>query len=65
MSMAHDKAEEALKALLWELPYEFSNIAPDDLPVSRSQFKVIKSTNVRKVHESLWNLQVYFGLQED
>lgn len=53
-----EKAKAALKALLWELPAEFSG------PVggfTRHEFKVIKQSNVRKVHESLHELIEYFG----
>lgn len=68
MSMAHDKAVDALKALLWELPAEFGDPPP---PPSignvgyRDSFKVVKRSNVRKVHEALWELQEYFGLTEE
>lgn len=62
MSMTHNDAVEALKALLWELPYEFS-VDPEITP-TRSQFKVIKASNVRKIHKALWELQVYFGMVE-
>lgn len=62
MSMAHDNATDALRALLWELPAEFC----DDPAITptRSEFRVIKASNVRKVHEALWELQEYFGLVE-
>lgn len=64
MSMRHDNAEEALKTLLLELPYEFSHVHPESAE-HRRQFQVIKRSNVRRVHEALWELQQYFGLQED
>lgn len=64
--MRHDLAEEALRALLDELPAEFSTVPPDAPgPHTRESFKVVKRRNVRAVHEALWDLQVYFGLQED
>lgn len=65
MSMANDKAEDALRALLAELPYEFSADDPEFLPCQRRSFQVVKPSNVRRVHEALWELQIYFGLQED
>lgn len=61
---AHEKAIEALEDLLAELPADFSFFSPDETR-SRSEFRVIKKSNVRAVHEALWQLQLYFGLQED
>lgn len=67
MSMAHDKAVEALKALLWELPAEFSHVNPfeQDISERRNGFRVIGRHNVGKVHRALWELQEYFGMKED
>jgi hypothetical protein len=62
--MAYDKAVDALKALLLELPAEF-DMNPADSTSTRTQFRVIKARNVRKVHEALWELQEYFGLTEE
>lgn len=64
MSMAHDAAVDALKELLAELPLEFSAYNPETNPVNRGEFRVVKQSNCRKVHRALWELQVYFGLQE-
>ncbi len=64
MSMAHDSAIDALKALLWELPAEFSHDDPAEFPIERHEFRVIKNSNCKKVHRALWELQQYFGLQE-
>lgn len=61
--MRNDLAEDALRALLWELPAEFRD-DPDTVE-PRSQFRVIKKSNVRKVHRALWELQEYFGLTDD
>lgn len=55
---AWDRADRALRDLLWELPAEFSR-DPDETPHTRHQFMVIKQSNVRKVHEALWELQKY------
>ncbi len=63
MSMRQDLAIDALKALLGELPYEFT--LPPGSVNTREGFKVIKRNNVRTIHEALWELQLYFGLQED
>lgn len=63
MSGAHDAAMDALKDLLWQLPAEFS-AGPPHGP-SRPNFRVLKSSNVRKVHQALWDLQEYFGMTED
>lgn len=64
MSGMHDNAVQCMKALLAELPAEFCK-NPNDFPVSRDEFRVIKSRNVRAVHESLWELQVFLGMQEE
>lgn len=61
--MRNDLAEDALRALLWELPAEFRD-DPDTVE-PRSEFRVIKKSNVRKVHRALWELQEYFGLTDD
>jgi hypothetical protein len=67
MSMAHDNAVDALKALLWELPAEFSRENPSDMPIDerREEFYVVGRHNIGKVHFALWELQEYFGLTED
>lgn len=62
--MTKDEAAFCLEALLAELPAEFSTTQPADT-VERDRFMVIKSRNVRSVHEALWELQIYFGLQKD
>ena len=64
MSGIHDNAEQAMKALLAELPAEFSLDDPAELPCARESFKVIKNRNVRAVHEALWELQEYLGMVE-
>lgn len=64
MSGAHDAAVEAMKALLWELPAEFSEGPPDIKGEGRDSFFVVKKSNVRKVHRALWDLQVHLGMQE-
>lgn len=56
---AWDRADRALKALLRELPAEFSQGPPDTHGHGRHQFMVIKQRNVRTVHEALWELQKY------
>ncbi len=61
---AHEMAIEALEDLLAELPAEFSFFPPDEIE-PRNEFRVIKQSNVRAVHEALWQLQLYFGLQEN
>lgn len=63
MSGVHDNAVEALKALLWELPAEFSQ-PPGEVSDSRDNFMVIKKSNVRKVHRALWELQEYFDINQ-
>lgn len=66
MSDVHkDDAAQCLKALLAELPAEFSDYRPGPDRPSRPSFQVIKHRNVRAVHEALWELQIYFGLQEE
>lgn len=62
--MTQDEAAFCLEVLLAELPAEFSMTCPDD-SVTRDKFMVIKSRNVHSVHEALWELQIYFGLQEE
>jgi len=59
--MSRNEALQCLEALLAELPAEFSR--QPDTAESRGSFRVIKESNVRRVHEALWGLQVYFGLQ--
>jgi hypothetical protein len=66
MSGAHDNAVQCMKALLAELPAEFTWHDPSDPDCPfRSEFRVIKRSNVRKVHQALWDLQVYLGMQEE
>lgn len=62
--MTPQDAVEALKALLWELPAEFGT-DPEECVWARSEFSVLKKSNVRKVHEALWDLQQYFGMVDD
>lgn len=64
MSGAHDNAVVALVTLLRELPAEFSDGPPDIKGEGRESFTVIKARNVRTVHQALWDLQEYFGLDE-
>lgn len=52
-------AEKALRALLMELPAEFSGPVDE---VGRESFSVIKRSNVRTVHEALLVLQHYLGV---
>lgn len=61
--MTREEAAEALKALLWELPYELSHDDPDVKPINR-HFSVIKGASGRKVHRALWDLQKYFEIKE-
>ena len=65
MSGAHDAAQQALTDLLAELPWEFSNEPPgygEQYP--RESFKVIKRSNVRRVHQALWDLQEYLDVNQ-
>ena len=64
MSGAHDNAVQCMKSLLAELPAEFSMNPPGDGP-TRDSFRVIKERNVRAVHEALWELQIFLGMQEE
>jgi hypothetical protein len=64
MSGAHDAAQDALKALLWELPAEFSQGPPDTKGDGRASFSVIKTNNVRRVHQALWELQEYLDVNQ-
>lgn len=50
-----DAARDALRRLLWELPAEFTQDPADT--EARQSFRVIKPSNVRNVHEALWDLQ--------
>ena len=59
--MSRNEAMQCLEALLAELPAEFSR--HPGTAESRGSFRVIKESNVRRVHEALWGLQVYFGMQ--
>jgi hypothetical protein len=63
--MHKDDAAQCLKALLAELPAEFSMSPPDPKGEGRESFQVIKKRNVRSVHGALWELQIYFGLQDE
>jgi hypothetical protein len=63
MSGANDVAVDALKALLWEFPAEFS-LPRNGAHRSREQFSVIKESNVDKVHDALWTLQEYLGVNQ-
>ena len=58
-SAENDKARDALRRLLWELPAEFSQDPTDT--VERHEFRVIKQSNVGKVHRALWDLQQVLG----
>lgn len=60
--MTKDEAKKALEALLWELPAEFGYPLDEEFP-TRSQFQVIKKSNVRKVHRALNELSEYFELE--
>lgn len=63
--MTHDRAVGALNALLAELPFEFSARNPETDPFTHEEFRVIKRSNCQSVHHALWELQVYFGLQDE
>jgi len=67
MSEAHDNAVQCMKALLAELPAEFSCTDPEtiDRMDHRPEFRVIKRSNVRAVHEALWELQKFLGMIDD
>lgn len=52
------EAIEALRAVLNELPAEFSDGPPGGH--TRPEFRVIKPDNVERVHAGLWALQRYF-----
>lgn len=62
--MDRENALQALKDLLAELPAEFSYSVPG-AHESRFSFRVTKKRNVRRVHQALWSLQCYFGLQAE
>lgn len=53
-----DEAAAALRAVLAELPMEFSG-PPGGR--TRPEFRVIKPDNVERVHAGLWALQQYFA----
>ena len=55
-------AQQCMKSLLAELPWEFSFEDPENSN-TRSSFQVIKSSNVRHVHEALWELQKLLGMK--
>lgn len=63
MSMAHENAVDAMNDLLAELPMEFST-DPEHNLCERSEFRVILSKNVHKVHRALWELQEYLGMTD-
>lgn len=67
MSGVHDSAVEAMSRLLAELPAEFSSEPPsrEDWELTRNEFRVIKRSNVRTVHEALWELQQFLGMRDD
>jgi len=52
------EAAAALATVLAELPYEFSAGPPGGH--TRPEFRVIKRSNVERVHAGLWALQRYF-----
>lgn len=52
--VSREEAAQALVALLAELPAEFSSAPAGE---GRSAFRVIKRSNVQRVHEALWQLQ--------
>lgn len=54
-----DEAAAALRAVLAELPMEFSAGPPGGH--TRPEFRVIKRSNVEAVHAGLWTLQRYFA----
>lgn len=54
-----EDAIAALKAVLAELPVEFSQGPPSDY--SRYEFRVIKPSNVAAVHRGLWTLQQFLS----
>lgn len=58
-------AVESMKALLAELPAEFSDEPRMAHLYERESFQVIKRRNVRAVHRALWELQVFLGMQEE
>lgn len=64
MSMAHDNAQEALEALLDELPWFFSEDPKDHENLAMTEFRVIKKSNIRKVHRALWELQEYLDVNQ-
>lgn len=58
-----EEAIAALRAVLNELPAEFSEGPPDGR--TRSQFRVIKRSNVERVHAGLWILQRHFEIEPE
>lgn len=62
--MDREIAMQSLKDLLAELPAEFSYSVPG-AHEPRSSFKVTKKRNTLRIHQSLWNLQRFFGLQSE
>jgi hypothetical protein len=58
-SAEDDVARDALRRLLGELPAEFRRDPAHT--VERHEFRVIKQSNVRKVHRALWDLQQTLG----
>lgn len=59
-----DAARQTMQALLAELPSEFSS-PPGSRSSMRTQFSVVTRSNVKAVHEALWELQVYLGMQNE
>jgi len=55
--------QEALDRLLWELPGEFRE--PVGSVEARNEFRVIKQSNVRKVHAALYELQELAGMIDE
>jgi len=64
MSMAHDRAEEAVEAILAELPVWMGEdpdlFEPMDYP---REVEVKTRKNIRKVHQALWELKEYLGME--
>jgi hypothetical protein len=62
--MLENDAKDALRRLLNELPMEFSMYEPGE-GYTRDSFSVIKRRNVLTVHQALWDLQQYFGVDNN
>lgn len=63
MSGTHDAVVDAVEKMLGELPWEFSQ-DPATSTYPLQEFRVIKKSNIRRVHEGLWAIQEYLGMTD-